>query len=771
VPSDVSEVFGAELRRARLQANYSLRQLAAASTYAFGHLSKVEHGQRSPTVDLAERVDGVLGTQLSELVHQQQRLSQAESAPIARPAELPPTGIVVGRETDLQALDRALEQPATPGTPRVLTIDGPPGAGKTALAVYWGHQQREAFPDGQLYVNLRGYDPQLPASPSTVLEELLRKLGVASAVIPAGVDERTALLRTITHGRRLLLVADNARDSEQVLPLLPADASTVVVTSRTRLSGLAARASAQRSALGTLEPAEANTLLQQLIDEARCAGEPRALRTLAVRCDYLPLALHVVGQHVAQQPHRSLADLLAELEGQRLAALEQAGEHLAVSVRSAFSWSYHALAPSTARVFRALGHHPGSQVSLGAAAAAAACPLAQARQELTRLAAAHLVEPIDRDRWQLHDLLRAYAAERSHDEDPAVERDQIVLGLLEWYLHSAAAANDLLAPGRGLPELPPLESTSSPEAFSSYEQALSWCDTEAGNIVFTIDLARQHGYPQRAWLLAVVGFNYYYLSKRRNAWIAAHQRALTAARDHDDPVGIAWCLHNVAAAYSELHQWDQALPALDEAIRLRRDQGDSWGLGWSLFAAGIAASDRGSPDQADHYLREALEQFSAIGFDYGRGAALAQWAVALRKQNRLEHARERGEQALAVFDELGVSDGQSFALLRLGAVHTAAGEPARAVSCFDRALKLREQDHDEWGAAEVELSRGHALLASGASEEARAAWQRAATQFDAAADPRGADARAQLALLDDDVAAASPAGPLTVVSQDVGSSK
>lgn len=745
----MSGAFGAQLRQARQARGFSLRDLGAATTYAYGHLSKVENETRSPTLDLAERVDAVLGSNLVELAHQQQRQMQAEASPPSRPAELPPVGAFIGRTDDLQALSAAAAQAPNPGSPRLIAIDGPPGGGKTSLAVYWGHQQREHYPDGQLYINLRGYDPQAPASPSSVLEELLRKLGVPTAVIPASVDERTALLRTVTDGKRLLLVADNARDSEQVLPLLPAEASTVLVTSRTRLAGLEARAGAAHSVLAPMQPDEAEALLSHIIGHERAGSDAHAVRQLAARCDYLPLALHVAGQHVTEQPHHSLAGLVGALEGHRLAALDAAGEHLAVSVRAAFGWSYQALDSSTAGLFRALGHHPGSEVALDAAAAAHLGTLADTRQDMHRLAGAHLLELTDRDRWQSHDLLRAYAAERSQQEDTSEQRDQIVLRLIEWYLHTAANANDVLAPLRKLPALPQRRTGIEPSEFADYDTALAWCDREAANIVFVIGLAQQHQHYELAWLLAVVGFNYYYLSKRRNAWIGSHQRALAAARDAGDRIGEAWCLHNLSAAWAELRQWDHALPSLDEAIRLRRELGDTWGLGWSLFAAGTAALDRGSPDTAESNLREALAVFEDMSFDYGRGAILSQLGSALRKQGHTGEARTTGQQSLEVFDGLGASDGQAFALLRLGATHTVLGEPEQALQYLDRALKLREQDHDQWGAAEVELSRGHALRDCGAIDQARAAWNHAAEQFDAWLDPRGAEARAQLAIVDD----------------------
>lgn len=744
--------FGDQLRHEREQHGWSLRRLAAATTYAFGHLSKVENGQRSPTLDLAERVDAVLQSNLVELAHQQQRQMQAEASPPARPAELPPVGAFIGRVDDLRALTEAAAQPAIPGSPRLIAIDGPPGGGKTSLAVYWGHQQREHYPDGQLYVNLRGYDPSSPASPSSVLDDLLRKLGVPTAVIPAGLDERTALLRTVTASKRLLLVADNARDSEQVLPLLPAEASTVVVTSRTRLSGLAARAGAARSVLAPMRPAEAEVLLAHVIGQDRAATDAHAVRMMAARCDYLPLALHVAGQHVTEQPHHSLADLAGDLDShrRRLAALDAAGEHLSISVRAAFAWSYQALAASTAGLFRALGHHPGSEVGLAAAAAAHLGTLADTRQEMHRLAGAHLLELTGRDRWQWHDLLRAYAAERSQQEDTSDERGQIVLRLIEWYLHTAANANEVLSPLRKLPALPVRRTSIDPSTFGDdYDSALAWCDREAANVVFVIQLAFEHKHHELAWLLAVANFNYFWLSKRRNAWIGAHERGLAAARAAGDQVGEAWCLHNLAAAYADLRQWDHALPALDEAIQLRRDLDDTWGLGWSLFAAGTAALDRGSPDVAETNLREALTVVESMSFDYGRGAILSQLGSALRKQGHTAEARTTGEQALAVFEELGASDGQAFALLRLGATHTVLGDPEQALEYLDRALKLREHGHDQWGAAEVELSRGHALRDCGAIDQARAAWSSAAEQFDLWLDPRGAEARAQLAIVDD----------------------
>lgn len=749
-----SPSFGAELRRLREERGWSLRAFQGEVNYAFGYLSKVETGKKPPTTDLAERCDRVLGTgtELRELAIAQARQPQ-QGWRLSTPAQLPAAvADFVGRDTALSRLNATFEQQASPGAVRVVAVDGTPGIGKTTLAVRWSHMISEQFPDGQLFANLRGYDRHGPrAEPGDVLEDFLRSLGMPSVMIPPGVEKRAALLRSSLVGKKVLLVLDNAATSEQVLPLLPgASSCMVVVTTRNRLSGLVVRAGAARVTLDVLSAAEALGLFRTVVGCARVNAEEKSADVLARRCGYLPLALRVAAEHTALHPHHSLAELAHSLsnESGRLDVLSS--EEETETVRAVFDWSYRELPTAEARMFRLLGLHSGPDIGIHAAAALADCSTVVAHRLLETLAGAHLLEEVSKDRYRFHDLLRVYAAERARHEGSDEDNQLAVRRLLEWYLHSAAAANDPLAPQRGLPDLGEHVTDVVPVDFGDYDAALAWCELEASNVVRAVEQAHQHGLAAVSWKLAAVNFNFYFLRKRWNSWTAAHSRGLQAAREAGDRLGEAWCLHNLGMPYAELRRFDEAQEHLAEAVRIRREIDDQWGLGWSLFAQGSICSELGRFEEACERFQEAIDVFAKTDFTYGVGTILAWLGTAYRKLGRYSEAKECLEKALGVFTDLRAPDGEGFALVRLGAAYQAWGEGATALEYLDRALILRREIGDRWGQGEALLTQGHALLGDGQGEAARDSWHEAATIFDELSDPRAADARAQLATLEED---------------------
>jgi NB-ARC domain len=387
-----------------------------------------------------------------------------------------------GRDAELAKLDALLthDEAAQPTAMVISAIAGTAGVGKTALVVHWAHRVRNYFPDGQLFVNLRGYDPGPPVSPEQALEEFLRALHVAAERIPAGLEARAALYRSLLHGRRILIVLDNANSAEQVRSLLPGSPTCrAVVTSRSRLPGLIARDGASRVIVDLLSQAEAIALLRDIIGNARVAAEPEATAELARQCAYLPLALRIAAERAVTHPHTTLADLTDELAVERdrldlLATVDEEDETTAV--RAVFSWSYHALPPEAARMFRSLGLHAGPDISAPAAAALTNITYAQARRLLETLVSMHLIEETARDRYRFHDLLRVYAAERAKVEETDQDRRAAVRRVLTWYLHTGDAADRILNPHRHrIPLDHPEDVSSPPLEFTSYGQALDWC--------------------------------------------------------------------------------------------------------------------------------------------------------------------------------------------------------------------------------------------------------------------------------------------------------
>jgi hypothetical protein len=330
----------------------------------------------------------------------------------------------------------------------ISVIEGTAGIGKTALAVHFAHQVAGDFPDGQLYVNLRGFDPAgPPMTPGEAVHIFLDALGVRAGQLPASLDAQVGLYRSLLAGRRMLVLLDNARDAGQVRPLLPASPGCLVlVTSRSQLTGLAAAEGAMPLALDLLTGEEAKELLAARLGGDRLAADPAAAQELTGLCARLPLALAIAAARAATQPALPLADLAAELRdaGGRLDALD-AGD-AAASVRAVFSWSYQQLDAAAARMFRLLGLHPGPAIGTPAAASLAGLPPRPARTVLTELTRAHLLAEPAPGRFAFHDLLRAYAAERAQADEGGTERHAAVHRMLDHYLHTACPAALLIHP-------------------------------------------------------------------------------------------------------------------------------------------------------------------------------------------------------------------------------------------------------------------------------------------------------------------------------------
>jgi transcriptional regulator with XRE-family HTH domain len=406
--------FGTVLRELRRRRGISLAEFSALTHYSKGYLSRIETGKRTPSPSLASRFDEVLRAEgtLADLVPAQRR----RPAPCA-PAQLPAAPrLFVGRSEALTELDAAQTRH------RVVIISGLAGVGKTALALRWSCQAARRFPDGCLFVDLHGFDQSgTPAEPADALGRLLRDLGCPPESVPPGLESRSALLRTLLCDRRALIVVDNAATAGQVRPLIPGgDSCRLIVTSRSRLSGLVARDGAARLVLAPLREQEAQTLLEHAIG-SRAVEDAEATAAVARLCGHLPLALWIAADRAQARPALRLAALAAELgvAHDRLTLLSAADDETA-AVRSSFSWSYRALAPDAARLFRLLGRYPGREVGTAVAAAIAGIGRSHAYRLLDALAAVHLLEEAGPGRYRFHDLVRLYAAERAEAEESSV---------------------------------------------------------------------------------------------------------------------------------------------------------------------------------------------------------------------------------------------------------------------------------------------------------------------------------------------------------------
>jgi tetratricopeptide (TPR) repeat protein/transcriptional regulator with XRE-family HTH domain len=747
--SQSGSTFGQELRRRRDDRGLSLRKFSELVHYSPGYIGKVETGDKPATLELARRCDDVLEAG-GELIR------TMNSPGLPRFAQLPASAATfVGRQDALDRLAAALAASTSAGSPRVVAVDGSPGMGKTALALRLGHQAKDQFPDGQLFVNLRGHSRERgPAQPAVVLEEFLVALGVQAGHVPDRLDQRAALYRSLVDGRRVLVVLDNASDFAQVEPLLPASPRCgVILTSRARVMGLEIPQD-HRVTLRPMTEDEAYLLLRTVIGGDRVDSEAEAAQVLAARCGRMPLALRLAAERVALHPHRPIRSLVSELgdEQDRLDLLAAADEQ---QLRTVISWSYRDLDLDLARLFRYLGLHPGPHISTAAAAALIGSSLPATKRLLECLVSMHLIECAPDDRYQMHDLLRVYAAERCTTEDSEAERDLAGRRLVEWYLHAAYQANGVIAPQRPNPEIAEANFAHTLPGFADYESALAWCEQELPNFVAVARLALTLNEREAAWQLPVGLWNFLFLRKRWSAWIASHLTGLEAARQLGDPLAEAWTLNNLAVAYRELRRNTEARSNLDKALTMRRTIGDRVGEAWTLTAIGFLDTDEGRFDSAAVRFRQALELRAQIadsisgteaivGNLHGQSIAAANLGVALYEQGMVSEALAQLEEALDIAREIDDRHGESYVLVKLADAHHKQGQMDRALGASAEALRLRAEVGDRWGEAEVLHHQGHILRGAEDLDGAVSAWEQAEAIFDDLGDPRAGDVRADL---------------------------
>jgi DNA-binding SARP family transcriptional activator/Tfp pilus assembly protein PilF len=617
------------------------------------------------------------------------RRGGARPGPVV-PRELPgPVPQFVGRDAELADLTGTLERAGAqrPPTLVILTIAGMAGVGKTALALQWAHQVADLFPDGQLHVNLRGYDPGQPMPAAAALAGFLRSLGVADQDMPAGTAERAARYRSLLAGRRMLIMIDNARDVEQVRPLLPGSPScAAVVTSRDALAGLVARDGARRLDLGLLPPAEAVRLLRALIGE-RVEAEPEATMTLAGYCARLPLALRVAAERAAASPGVSLADLTSELADQqeRLDLLDAAGDRL-TAIKVVFSWSMRHLDDEAARAFRLLGLHPSADFDAYAAAALTGTTLQQARRLLHRLARAHLIQPAGTGRYGMHDLIRAYAADQAADSGSEQEQGAALTRLFDHYLATAAVAAVTLFPADPDQPAPPQPGGPVPPV-TSPARALAWLDAQRSTLVAVAAHATDHGWPGHAIGLAATIFRYPDAGHFTDA-ATIHGHARRAAAQAGDRAAEAAALTMLGAADAARGRVRQATRHLEQALALCHEDGDRIGEARALGALGLAAYCQGRYQQSAGCHRQALAIYLEVGDHAGEARELHSLGLVDLRQGHYEQAAGRLRRSLTLFREAGMRSGEAHVLGHLGELELQQGRYPQAVAHLRRSIRM-----------------------------------------------------------------------------------
>ncbi len=655
------------------------------------------------------------------------RPASRPAVPVPRelPADVP---AFTGRAAELAELDRLLGPPAAAaaagpgragGTPAgeapapaavISAVSGTAGVGKTALAIHWAHRAVGRFPDGQLYVNLRGYDPDRPMPAVDALAGFLRALGGPGQDIPPDQNERAARYRSLLAQKRMLVVLDNASQAEQVRPLLPGTPGcAVLVTSRDALAGLVARDGAVRLDLDLLPPGDAVSLLRELIGD-RAEADPNAAAELAGYCCRLPLALRVAAELAAARPAVLLKDLVAELaDQQRRLDLLDAADDPRTAVRAVFSWSYRHLDPDTARAFRLAGLHPGPDFDPYATAALTGMTCDQARQLLHVLARAHLIRPTGPDRYAMHDLLQAYARDLA-TQDGDDEQRAALTRLFDHYLYTAATAMDTLHPGEQHRRPRILAATTPSPPVASPAAARTWLDAERATLVAAVAHTAHHGWPAHTTRLAATLFRYLDAGSHYPEAITIHGHARAAARAAGDRAAEARALNALGGVHLRLGDYQQAAVLLHRALVLFRRTGDIGGQARALHNLGNVYRQQGRYQQAAGLLREAVQGAHEIGDRLGEARALDNLGVVCRLQGRYQQAVSYHRRALALAEELGARYGQAFALDNLGAVYLRQGRHHEAVGSLKRALILFRQAGDRLGEADVLINLGAAYL-------------------------------------------------------------
>ena len=731
---DHAGVIG-ELRQ--LAGRYPLRErlhgLLMRALYRDGRQGEALAAYRQARVVLVTELGAEPGAGLREL--QQQILTAdpvlAGATPVRPPAgrgqpvvprQLPGTvRHFTGRAAELAALTGLLDQPGDtgPGAVVISAIGGTAGVGKTALALHWANQVADRFPDGQLYVNLRGYDHDLPMTAADALAGFLRGLGVPGSDIPAEPEERAARYRELLAGRRLLVVLDNAGSVEQARPLLPATSSCVaVVTSRDALAGLVARDGAQRVDLGPLPPEDAAGLLRALIG-ARAVTDPAATAALAGQCCRLPLALRVAAELAAARPATPLAGLVGELaDRQRRLDLLNAGGDPRTAVRAVFSWSCRYLDPAAARMFRLASLHPGADLDRYAAAALTQSTVEQAGRLLDVLARAYLTEPVEPGRYGLHDLLRGYAAELAAARDGQDERQAALTRLFDYYLGTAAAAMDTLyaAERHRRPAIAAPVTPAPP--VTDPAQARAWLDAERGSLVAAAGHTADCGWPGHATRLAATLSRYLDTGGHYPEAIAIHTCARRAARHTGDRAAEATALTCLGVVDWRQGRFKQARSNLQQSLSLYRETGDRTGEARALGNLGDIDRRQGRYPQATSHHRQALALHRETGHQPGEADALAGLGDVLGRQGRYLQAARHYQQALALYRETGNRTGEAQALAGLGDVDRRQGRYPQAARHYQQALTLSRETGNRTGEAEALNGLGEALLALGQTDQA-----------------------------------------------------
>jgi len=702
--------FAGLLRRLRTQARLTQEELAEAAGLSPRSVSDLERGiaatPRRETVRLLADALGLAGQTRAEFeaVARGRPVPAGPATDGAAAMRTLPRDIAsfTGRQQELQELVEAAA--GAGGVVGIHAIGGMAGVGKTAFAVHAAYRLADRFPDGQIFLPLHGHTPgQQPVDPADALASLLATAGVPAGQVPPGLEARMALWRDRLAERQLLLILDDAADSNQVRPLLPGSGgSLVLVTSRRHLSALD---DATAVSLDTLPGKEAAALLVRLAGRAELSPDDPAVREIIGLCGFLPLAIGMVARQLNHHPTwtaaRRAAELAAAVDRLELMATEN------LSVAAAFNLSYADLSGDQQRLFRRLGLHPGADIDGYAAAALDRTDLSAARRGLEALYDQYLLTEPTQGRYRMHDLIREHARTLAGRLDSDGDRDEATTRLLDYYQHTAARADALIArQTRPAPAAVDGTMPAAVPALASREQALAWARAERANLIACLDHATATGQHVRVTALTsgLAG-----LLRSDGPWaeaITRHTTAIQAARHLSDRLGQAGALNDLGHVRRMTGDYPAAGQVLEEALGIYRDLGDRLGQANALCDLGIARLATGDYPAGAQVLEQALDLYRDLRDRHGQARALLYLGAALRQRGDYPAAAQALEQALDVYRDIGDQLGQANVLSRLGDVRRATGDYPAAARAQEQALDVYRDIGDQLGQANALLYLG-----------------------------------------------------------------
>jgi DNA-binding SARP family transcriptional activator len=679
---------------------------------------------------------------------------------VPRQLPAPPTPFA-GRGAELAALDGLLARgSAAPGTVAITAVCGTGGVGKTTLALHWARQVADQFADGQLHVNLRGHDPLgPPVAPDEVIRQFLEALGVPPEEIPAAAEARAALYRSLAAGLRLLIVLDNARDAEQVRPLLPASPdSLVLVTSRAELAGLSVTEGASLLRLDLLTAPDAADLLAGWLGRSRLAAEPGAAAQIITGCARLPLALTIAAARAAAAPDLSLTTLAAGLSGElsRLDTLRPGPEgEPADGVRAVFSWSLRQVTEPAARLFRLIGLHPGPDISAAAAASLAGTDLRRVRQPLRELTAASLLTERLPGRFACHDLLRAYAAELAGQTDSPAERRAAVHRVLDHYLYSAEHATAQIR-GQNRPAPVPLPGPAAgvfAETADGRDAVFAWFGREVRVLLAATSWAAAHDFTSHSWQLAWQLGQYFFRHGYLPEYLPACQAALEAASRDGDHLATGLMHAQLGQACYYGGTLEQAAAHYEQAAREYQISGDTFREGHAHSLVGLCLTDLGRTSQALQHVRLASELHVRAGNLTGQAAALMMLGRLQIAAGQPARGCESCRQAAQLYAGLNDRDGLAMAANHIADALADQRDFAAAIASYRQAARWFRLLGDSLGEVYCLFGIGRCHEAAGDLAAAADSWRAGLEVLGDADHPEAANVRAALAVL------TAPAGP------------